>query len=246
MNRKLVFLSILFSQLLLTPHFLLAGQEEDLDSIGLRTGADKSSIFHYYTKVYDEYLSKMRHDNICFLEIGIYQGASVKMWEEYFPNAELHFIDINPGYVEYHSERSQYHFLDQSNKKALISLCNSLERPFEVIIDDGGHTMQQQRVSFETLFPFLKSGGLYIIEDLHTSYWKQYGGGGTFKNPKPSKHSTINFLKDRIDDLNMIGAKSQCADKEKAPKSLTDTLTIYQNEIEYMHFYDSVCIIKKR
>src|SRR5205085_1265677 len=86
-----------------------------LDKIALEAGTDKSSAYHNYTRVYSEYFSKYQNSPIKFLEIGIQYGNSVKLWERYFPNAELHFIDIDPKPILYFSDRAHYHFIDQTD-----------------------------------------------------------------------------------------------------------------------------------
>ena len=160
------------------------------------------------------------------------------MWEEYFPNADLHFIDITFDNVQYRSDRSRYYLCDQNNSAQLLDFIQSSGGNFDVILDDGGHTMSQQITSFCTLFPHVKSGGMYIIEDLHTSYWSLFGGGGA--------DSTIHFLKSLIDDVNYVGAKTSGASHRDLPSSLLDELNLYQKQIYSIHFYDSVAIIIKR
>lgn len=216
-----------------------------LDRLAIEAGTDKSSKGHNYTKVYAHYLNFFKDKPIKFLEIGILFGQSVKLWEKYFQNAELHFIDIDSKQIQYHSERSTYHFLDQGDKAQLQTFIESNSN-FDVIIDDGGHYMDQQINSFIILFQALNSGGIYIIEDLHTSYWKKFGGGGDFENPVSSPESTIEFLKSLIDDLNYIGARTGISDFEQVPLSILSTLNYFQENILSMHFYDSLCIIIKR
>lgn len=216
-----------------------------LDQIALEAETDKSSAFHNYTKVYAKYLSKYRNKPIKFLEIGIYHGDSVKLWEKYFTKADLHFIDINSDQILYHSDRSHYHYVDQTDKKGLVEFAKNVRRGFDVIIDDGGHRMDQIINSFQALFPFLNSGGMYIIEDLHTSYWSSYGSYGTTQHPQAGPWTAIQFLKGLIDDLNYTSARSCCADAEKVPLELEEVLNDYQKDIESIHFYKSLCIIIK-
>lgn len=217
-----------------------------LDQIAIEAGTDKSSISHNYTRVYAQYLSKYRQAPIKLLEIGIRYGDSVKLWERYFPNAELHFIDIDPSQIRYYSERSHYHFINQTDREGLIDFGNRVKGDFDVIIDDGGHRMDQIIMSFQSLFPYLKKGGLYIIEDLCTSYWSIYGSYGTPENPQSGPGTAIQFLKDLIDDLNFTAARTWSGDANKIPPRLESTLNIYQKEIESIHFYKSLCIIIKR
>lgn len=217
-----------------------------MDALALEAGTDKSSAFHNYTEVYSQFFSPFKNTPIKFLEIGIYKGDSVKLWEQYFPNAELHFIDISDKMIRYYSSRAHYHFLSQSDPKALARFGKMVGGDFDLIIDDGGHTMSQQIISFKNLFPLLKSGGLYIIEDLHTSYWTTYGGNGDQLNPKAGQGTAVEFLKNLVEDLNYVGAVTSCADFDKAPQNLIQGLNYYQSYIYSIQFFSSVCIIKKR
>lgn len=219
---------------------------QELDAIALRVNTDKSSAFHNYTKIYADHFAQLRNEPLKFLEIGIYRGHSVQLWEGYFPHAELHFIDITSNLIEYYSTRSHYHFLDQSNVKALHQLAGSLGGNFDIIIDDGGHRMDQQIISFQTLFPYLAPGGIYIIEDLHTSYWKEYGGHGSIGQPLPGPGTCVEFLKKLIDELNYTAGVTTCADSAKAPDQLSRSLNLYQAEIEALYFYQSLCFIIKK
>lgn len=211
---------------------------EYLDAIAVNAGADKGSFYHNYTQIYAKYFSELKNKPIKFLEIGIYKGSSVKMWEEYFTHADLHFIDINFDAIEYFSKRAHYHLCNQENREELTQLMQKTGGEFDVIIDDGGHTMSQQITSFTVLFPHIKRGGMYIIEDLHTSYWPHWGALGS--------NSTITFLKHLIDDVNFIGAHTAKASHLNIPASVSQSLNIYQEMIESIHFYDSVAIIIKR
>ncbi|SRR5581483_1219302 len=210
-----------------------------MDEIALHAGADKGSHFHNYTEVYSRYFAPLRDKPIKFLEIGINTGSSVKMWEEYFPFAELHFMDITFENIQYHTKRAQYHQYDQENISALEHFAQENGSNFDVILDDGGHTMRQQIHSFIALFPHVKSGGMYIIEDLHTSYWPGHFGGG-------GEDSTVNFLKKLIDEVNYVGATTTRANHTKLPLEVLNGLNLYQKEIYSMHFYDSIVIIIKR
>jgi hypothetical protein len=234
--KKLLFNFIFF----LHPVEALYNQEEYhyLNGIALTTEADKGSHCHNYTEFYSQYFSPLREKPIKFLEIGIFKGASVQMWEKYFPHADLHFIDITFQNVEHFSNRSHYHLCDQSNPHQLKQFIQLTGGDFDVILDDGGHTMTQQITSFCTLFPHIKSGGMYIIEDLHTSYWTSYGGGGP--------DSTVNFLKTLIDEVNHVGAKTGRASHLNLSPAILSELNIYQKQIYSIHFYDSAVIIIKR
>ncbi len=158
-----------------------------LTELANQFGSDKGTIGpsdHWqalnYTDVYSAYLEPLRNDSIRLLEIGIGAtgerwdarivhgrnkgGASIKMWQEYFPNAQILAIDINPAkYLD--NDRVQTFTVDQSNESEL-QLFTEKQQAFDLIIDDGSHHPAHQQLTLSVFFPALKPGGLYIIEDL--------------------------------------------------------------------------------
>ena len=100
----------------------------------------------------------------------------------------------------------------------------------DILIDDGGHTMNQQLVSFKNLFPAVKDGGIYLIEDTHTSYWREYHGGYKKKN------SFIEFSKDLVDQM-----YAWHIDNEKLVP-----VNYHTENINSISFYDSVIVFEKR
>lgn len=211
-----------------------------LDQLAINAGTDKSSLYHNYTKVYSQYFHSLKDEHIKFLEIGIDRGSSVKLWENYFKNAELHFIDITMQYVQYWSQQSQYHLANQEDPQSLQSVMNQTKGDFDIILDDGGHTMKGQITSFKVLFPYVKSGGMYIIEDLQTSYWGEYG-------KSPTQQSTIDFLKTLVDSVNyVVGHFPSYTNHYHINPDALKKLNIYQKDILSMHFYENLVIILKR
>ena len=92
---------------------------QTLDHLAIEAGTDKSSLYNHYTKIYAKVFHEMKNLPIKLLEIGIYKGHSVKMWEGFFPQGMLYFIDITDQHIEYWSQRSKYFFLDQANSTQL-------------------------------------------------------------------------------------------------------------------------------
>lgn len=135
-----------------------------LYELGLKYDTDKSTK-HLFTVVYDIYFNELREQNINLLEIGILNGSSLKCWNEYFKNANIYGADIKDCSM-YDSDKIKTFITNQLKVEELMLL----PKNNDIIIDDGGHTMEQQQITFKTLFlDNLKSGGIYIIEDLHTS-----------------------------------------------------------------------------
>jgi len=157
-----------------------------LHEIGLKYGTDKS-INHNFTPSYDFHLTHLKDQNINLLEIGISEGPSLKMWEEYFQNGLIIGVDIlERSYMN--TSRINTMIIDQEKPDELLSIPGE----FDIIIDDGGHTMFQQQLTLKTILgPKLKYGGIYILEDLHTSKDRYYGSHGS-----NNLNNTLNLLED--------------------------------------------------
>ncbi len=136
---------------------------------------DKRATEHNYVKFYEHYFSQFKISQINLVEIGILEhpdkvtrpfgAASLRLWADYFPNAEIHGIDIC-DLKHLQEDRINIYFGDQNKPEDLknIFIHNNL-RP-DIIIDDGSHYHSHQQTSFATLFKYLKPGGLYVIEDI--------------------------------------------------------------------------------
>lgn len=128
-----------------------------------------------YTEIYHEYFDPIRHLELNILEIGIGGGPSLKMWEEYFPNARIIAFDIN-SYPHLNTDRVKTMIVDQSDRTSLLNAMNSLSTEFDIIIDDGSHVCEHQQISLAVLFKYLRNKGQYWVEDLQTSdvdVWNQ-------------------------------------------------------------------------
>ncbi|MBK9248055.1 MAG: class I SAM-dependent methyltransferase [Ignavibacteria bacterium] len=183
----------------------------------------------HYFDIYERHFSRFRHREIVILEIGVYQGGSLQMWKDYFgPQAKIYGIDNNPQCKQLEEENITIFTGSQSDRKFLKSIKASIPK-IDILIDDGGHTMQQQIVSFEELFDHVSDDGVYLCEDLHTSYWLKDGGGhkrtGTF----------IEYSKNFIDALNAHHSEQ---------KRLT--VTDFTNQVNSIHYYDSMLVIEKK
>jgi hypothetical protein len=148
----------------------------DLCRLAERHDTDKGTT---YTGVYHRLLHHVREQRMRMLEIGLYNGGSLRMWRDYLPNTVLHGIDIDARTLAYQDEvtNAQVRLVDQGDAAALEAFVAELGGNYDFILDDGGHTMVQQLVSFDVLWPQVMPGGVYAIEDIGTSYFVEYGGG---------------------------------------------------------------------
>lgn len=141
-----------------------------LDEIGARQGTDKCSATaaaHDYLRKYEFFFKELRKERFTLLELGVFKGGSLKTWEEYFENAEIIGVDCEKEAGRYVTGRSKIIFGDLSHTGFLEELPKLNPR---IIIDDASHVWSHQLLALFVLFPAMMSGGIYIVEDIHTSF----------------------------------------------------------------------------
>jgi hypothetical protein len=163
----------------------------NLEELAIKYGTDKQCANgHGYTIYYEKYFNCFRNNEIKLMELGVREGWSINMWAEYFPNGEFWGIDNNkeglcPTYFD--NEKIHFYIGSQDDEVFLKNVCK--DKKFDIIIDDCSHISKLSIKSFEILFSFLKSGGIYVIEDLHVCELLEYN---------PDNFSTISYLKNLI------------------------------------------------
>lgn len=186
--------------------------------------------WNHYFKIYDRHFKKFTDKNPTILEIGVQYGGSLEMWDYYFDGkCQIYGMDINPNCLSVPKrlgkDNIQIFIVDQGDRNQLKNFAIRVPK-FDIIIDDGGHHMSQQIATYEELYYKLNDGGVYLCEDLHTSYWPEYGGG--YKNP----NSFIEYTKNFIDYIN-------------AYHSRTDMNLDFRKSTKSIHYYDSVIVLEK-
>lgn len=147
------------------------------------TATDKGPGGHNYTELYERLFFPWKDEPVKIFEIGVANGGSLKMWQAYFPQSRIFAVDILPK-SEFDNERVKTLIADQAKRDQLQRAIDTSGGDIHILIDDGGHSMEQQQVSLGFLFRFVRPGGYYVIEDVHTSLpalWQGYGverGGG--------------------------------------------------------------------
>ncbi|GBE98063.1 class I SAM-dependent methyltransferase [Microcystis aeruginosa NIES-298] len=151
--------------------------------------------WHHYIPLYDRYFSSFRGQKVRFLEIGVSNGGSLQMWRKYFGDDAIIFgIDINPNCEKLNGLAGQVRIGSQADHCFLESVVKEMGG-IDIILDDGSHRMEHIPATLSYLFPHLSYGGIYMIEDLHTAYWRSFGGGYR------SKTNFFGFAMDLIDDM---------------------------------------------
>lgn len=130
--------------------------------------------WHHYFDIYERHLARYRGRAFRFLEIGVFRGGSLQLWRDYFgPEALIVGLDRDPACARFDGAFGHVRIGDQADPGFLRAVLDEFG-PLDAVLDDGGHTAQQQIVSFEVLYPELAADGVYLCEDTHTSYWKSF------------------------------------------------------------------------
>jgi len=183
--------------------------------------------WHHYIPIYDHYFSPFRERDIKLLEIGVSKGGSLQLWRKYFGNkATIFGIDINPECKKYGTLTEHVRIGSQIDESFLQSVIKEMGG-VDIILDDGSHHMKHIPATLRFLYPHLNYDGIYMIEDLHTAYWKKYGGGYDAKN------NFFKFVMDLVDDMHHWYHPN----KIKQAHISKDCSSI--------HIHDSVVVLKK-
>lgn len=231
------------------PYFLAAQQatatvlagctsaKPDLNELTSRYLTPKWGSLHWFTPHYDRHFSPYRDEEVRVLEIGIggYQhpewgGGSLRMWKHFFHRGLIHGLDIVD---KSHADAQRITTLigDQNDPDCLADIAEKYG-PFDIVIDDGSHINQHVRTSFHALFPHVRNGGLYVIEDLWTAYWPGFGGN---EDPERSGATSLGLLKSLIDSLQ----------HEELPPEPGRTPGYADRHVTGLHVYHNLAFIEK-
>lgn len=204
----------------------------DLIMLARLNGTDKWGA-HQYAQHYQTHFKRLRKRRLNLLEIGVggedrmdYGGHSLRMWKDYFPNANIYGLDIHDKSA-FEEPRIKIFRGSQADPDFLKQVAATIGR-LDIIIDDGSHINEHVLASFQTLFPLLAKDGIYAIEDLGASYWPDWGGS---QDPA-SETTSIAMCKRLIDGLNW----EFIASREPHP---------FDQAIVELHFYKGLAIIQK-
>ena len=190
---------------------------------------DKKPIHKWvhYFPIYEKFLNRFRNTTVTIIEIGVSKGGSLQMWERYLgPMATVIGVDIDPACKKHEEGNIHVRIGDQSNKEFLKDIVDEFDVP-DIVIDDGSHVMKDVLATFDYLYPTLSKNGVYLVEDMHTAYWSEYGGGTN------DDDNFIHFSKKLIDGLNAHHSRGM-----RTPDIITNhTFGIY--------FFDSVVLFER-
>ena len=195
-----------------------------LDALAIKHNTDKSSLNHNYTKHYEKIFGPIRYQDLNIVEIGVWEGASLRMWRDYFPNAKIVGVDKHDRGIQV--EGVDIVICSQDNP----SLSDLLPGRLDIVIDDASHINALTITTFKNIFPHVKPGGLYIIEDLQTSYDPVNYDGHLDPDAFKPQITAMQFCKRLADELN----------RHNFPQEYR-----WGYNLESVQFYPNMCVITK-
>lgn len=210
---------------------MIATKPTELAVLAQKHGTDKEEN----SPIYESYLGRWRDEPVKLLEIGIggdpfpaTGGSSLRMWRDFFQNGSIHAIDINDKSP--HAEDRVHVYRGSQNDTLFLKSVAERIGKIDVIVDDGSHFSSHVITSFQVLFPYLASGGLYIVEDIGTSYWPDFEGSTDPGEPSTS----MNYFKRAVDGIQWPNSRGAV------------TQTPLFTQLEFVHFWLNFIVLKKR
>jgi len=181
----------------------------------------------HYFDIYERHFYRFRGKSITIVEIGIYSGGSLDMWQYYFGSqARIIGIDIEPDCRIYERDGVSIYIGDQSSK-SFWSMFRTSEPNIDIIIDDGSHKSKHQMITFEALFPHVQPGGVYLCEDIHGYPINNFSEYVAAFSQQLHDHTGFEKNKDNND------------------RRLVKKPTLFQKEVKSISFYPYVCVVEK-
>lgn len=176
--------------------------------------------WEHYFEIYHRHFSRFVGRSVNVMEIGIYSGGSLGMWRSYFGDrSHIYGVDIEEACASYQNDHTSVFIGDQADR-AFWSDVKQKIRGLDILIDDGGHTPEQQQITLEEMLPFLRPGGIYLCEDVHGSF-----------------NGFAAFASAFVHELNGM---------TRIPGDLLQSdVTPFQSSIHSIHFYPYVVVIEK-
>lgn len=206
--------------------------------LGLKHGTDKAHIAFLeetYLDIYQRYLEPLRQQQLNLLELGVRRGSSLRMWKAYFPNGQIYGVDYNPDCERHKEDRIEVVIASQDDARLLTDLARRAGG-FDVIVDDASHINHLTVASFRILFPYLKPGGYYVIEDLGMSWvdYTKHVGDPDFMEGTLQTHLARGVSIDhRREDL------------EGLFRELLFEMDMNRGEVHFLHFWSKLFVLRK-
>ena len=237
--------------------YLVSEQGSILDKQGFLQGTDKASIqqteeyfriSHDYLRHYDYLFAQFRAEKFSLVEFGCAGGASLRTWEQYFPNAEIYGVDLDEDAKQHEKGRVHIVIGDATSPETLAALKAQTGGSAFIILDDASHAWSDQRRSFELFWDMVTPGGFYVIEDLMCA------SAGAYPKYSPKildAQPLFKYMQDRSEILLWSPSKSYAWDavkEEDTPrfKYLPEHIQKIEREMDMCIFIPGAVIVRKK
>jgi len=199
----------------------------------------RSHKWRHYFAIYERYLTKFKSQQCVYVEIGIERGGTLDIMQKFLgEKARIIGVDIDARCKEIEKNGHEIHIGDQGNTQFMRNLRNQIG-PIDIVVDDGGHTPDQQITTFYELWPYLKPGGIYLVEDLHANLWASH---------QHSRYGITFFdlAKSMADKMSYWHLDPKSFDMFRSGQKVERIENFVTNQVYGIHFYDSVIVFEKR
>lgn len=211
-----------------------------LHELGNLHGTDKWDDSHSfqgesYLHIYERYLGRLRRRPVRLLELGVKTGASLRMWKEYLPFGQIHGVDLNVDCARYAEDRISVHICAQDDRSELTGMAEEVGG-FDVVLDDCSHINELTLASYGILWPYVRPGGYYIIEDLGMS-WIDY--------------STVSNQQEFMDgelQMNISRGVDPAQDRSSVTRrfeAVIQDMDMLRGDTRFLHFWPNIAIAQK-
>ena len=214
--------------------------ETDKASLAIKEG--KLLVPHDYLRHYERFIKDFRDEAITIIEFGCFEGASLRLWEDYFPKATIYGVDIMPDVQKYVTDRINIVIGNAVHRDTYDAIEQDMEgkQPY-IIIDDASHAWSEQRITLMMFWKMLAPGGIYIIEDL------ECGTQGAYPEYKPALDDAqpfFDFIQDRCRVLRWPISKAGF--EERAHQQLPKIIQTFEEELDMCTFIPGAIILRKK
>jgi hypothetical protein len=212
-------------------------------------GGGVTKTMDYY-EAYTKYFEEIRDQGLNILELGVHEGISLRIFSEYFRNARLLGVDINPCPNDLSMLANvSLRICDQTDRAKLLGVVDAFSPSgLDIVIDDASHYGFYSLTSFEILFPRLKIGGLYIVEDWGTGYWDDWPDGSRYQRCRTEAFDGMLPKRQPSHDAGMVGFVKSLVDLVGAGDIRPYFAAPRQRlaGLEFLHFYSGLAVMKKK
>jgi predicted O-methyltransferase YrrM len=219
-----------------------------LDDLALKHHTDKSSAHHDYCRTYARYFERLRFLPVRLLELGVYYGASLRMWSDYFQQGTITGVDLD----------DQMRFIAPTLESRVTLIegdCTKVEvlkflrsrGPFDIIIDDASHNSWSQAFTMRTLLEAVAPGGFYVIEDTACAYWAEYQAPAHGKEHEGSMSQHLRHaINELIDYTNRLGMRIHGEARAEANFASYEGIDPLMLRIDSVHVHNSLLLVEMR